>query len=69
MTTIRFSDGETIQTDGRLRASCRADGWYVVGERMLIPVRDEAEARELIAALQANSSSESSAGDSSVGSE
>jgi hypothetical protein len=41
MTTIKFSDGEEFDLSGSFRKECRKDGWYVLGEKMLIPVKDE----------------------------
>ena len=48
MSTLRFDDGMSFDTSGPLRISVRRDGMYVVGEGMLVPVRDEQEARQLI---------------------
>ena len=45
---LRFSDGEEFDTSGPLRAEERFDGWYVVGNGMLIPVDSEEEALEYI---------------------
>ena len=41
MTTLKFSDGEEFDLSGPFRKECRIDGWYVIGENMLIPVKDE----------------------------
>lgn len=46
---IRFTDGATIDTSGRLRRLELADGLYVVGEGWLIPCRDEAEVAAILA--------------------
>lgn len=43
MGTIRFSDGIEIDTSGPLRLMELYDGWYVVGEGRLIPVKDDVE--------------------------
>jgi hypothetical protein len=48
MTTLKFSDGEEFDLSGSLRKEHRADGWYVLGENKLIPVKDEQEANEYI---------------------
>ena len=48
MATLKFSDGEEFDLSGSLRKEQRADGWYVLGENMLIPVKDEKEADEYI---------------------
>jgi hypothetical protein len=47
--TIRFNDGMSFDTSGRLRAVRRRDGWYVVGQGRLIPVDSYAEAQAEIA--------------------
>jgi hypothetical protein len=44
MTTLKFNDGITIDTDGPLRPLGLRDGWYVVGRVMLLPVDSEEEA-------------------------
>ncbi len=46
---LRFTDGEVFDTSGELRKELRYDGWYVIGNGRLIPVRDEQEADEVIA--------------------
>lgn len=46
--TIKFSDGVTFDTRGPLRVTRRRDGWYVIGEGMLIPCSDEHEAAEIL---------------------
>ena len=43
MGTLKFSDGIEIDTSGELRLLELYDGWYVVGEGRLIPVKDEEE--------------------------
>ena len=45
---LRFSDGEEFETSGELRVECRSDGYYVVGQGMLIPVSDRKEGEEVI---------------------
>jgi len=45
---LSFSDGVTIDTSGNLRSLYLQDGWYVVGNGMLIPVKDKKEADDLI---------------------
>lgn len=47
--SIRFNDGMEFDTSGPLRLTHRSDGWYVVGQGMLIPVNDPKEGREIIA--------------------
>jgi hypothetical protein len=48
MTTLKLSDGEEFDLSGSFRKECRKDGWYVLGEYMLIPVKDEHEADKYI---------------------
>jgi len=48
MATLKFSDGEEFDLSGSYRKEHRADGWYVLGENMLIPVKDEKEADKYI---------------------
>lgn len=43
MSILRFDDGIEIDTSGELRLLELYDGWYVVGEGRLIPVKDEEE--------------------------
>jgi hypothetical protein len=45
---LKFTDGETFDTSGELRKEKRYDGWYVLGQGMLIPVQDEEEADRVI---------------------
>ena len=40
MSILKFSDGIEIDTSGELRLLELYDGWYVVGEGRLIPVKD-----------------------------
>ena len=48
MSTLRFTDGMSFNTSGPLRLTMRSDGMYVVGNGMLVPVRDAQEGRQLI---------------------
>lgn len=48
VTQLKFSDGMIIHTQGPLRVVQFSDGWYVVGEGKLIPVRDEEEGLKTI---------------------
>lgn len=48
MTKLKFSDGEEFDLSGSVRKEQRTDGWYVIGENKLIPVKDEQEANEYI---------------------
>lgn len=47
MGTLRFDDGIEIDTSGELRLLELYDGWYVVGEGRLIPVKDEEAAGKI----------------------
>lgn len=47
--TLRFNDGQNFDTSGPLRLTKRKDGWYVIGQGMLIPVDSPAEGNETIA--------------------
>lgn len=46
--TLNFNDGISINTDGPLRVTRKADGYYVVGEGMSMPVEDPEEGYEFI---------------------
>ena len=48
MTPLKFSDGEEFDLSGSLRKEHRIDGWYVLGQNKLIPVKDEQEADDYI---------------------
>ncbi len=60
MTKLKFSDGEEFDLSGSLRKEYRTDGWYVLGEHILIPVMDEQEADEYISKHSQPSSSKDS---------
>ena len=51
MSKLRFSDGEEFDTSGPIRKEERSDGWYVIGQGKLIPVKDEMEADDIICRL------------------
>jgi hypothetical protein len=51
MSVLRFTDGESFDTSGPIRKEERYDGWYVLGDGKLIPVRDEEEADGVIERL------------------
>ena len=51
MSMLRFTDGESFDTSGPIRKEERYDGWYVLGDGKMIPVRDEEEADKVIARL------------------
>jgi hypothetical protein len=44
MPTLRFNPGVTFDTDAPLRIERRFDGYYVVGNGMLVPVGDRLDA-------------------------
>lgn len=48
---LRFSDGMTFDTSGPLRLECRSDGWYVVGQGMMMAVKDPIIGQETIERL------------------
>ena len=48
MSSLRFTDGMSFDMSGQLRLTLRSDGMYVVGQGLLVPVRDEEEGRQLI---------------------
>lgn len=50
---LRFDDGVDIDTSGPLRVESLEDGLYVVGDGISIPVRDKAEADEILAEFKA----------------
>lgn len=51
MSTLRFSDGMSINTGGTLRVIRKSDGYYVVGENMCCPVDSREDGKELIKAM------------------
>ena len=52
MSTIKFTDGMEIKTDGEYRVIRKSYGLYVVGHSMCIPVHDAEEAEELLDKLK-----------------
>jgi len=51
---LKSSDRMVIHTHGQLRAVEFLDGWYMVGEGKLIPVRSEDEGIELLIRLSSS---------------
>ncbi len=51
---LEFSDGMIIHTDGELRTLELSDGWYVIGEGKLIPIKSEEEGNKIISQLKDN---------------
>lgn len=45
---LKFSDGVSFNTSGKLRIERRYDGYYVVGQGMMCPVSSYEEGKELI---------------------
>ena len=45
---LKFNDGMTVNTEGKLRIIREKDGLYVVGEGMSIPVNSYEEGKEII---------------------
>jgi hypothetical protein len=54
MPIIKFSDGISINTDGKFKVIHISDGWYVVGKGMMIPVDDYEDGRETINNMKIN---------------
>ena len=49
---LRFSDGMELDLSGDLRVVHRRDGWYVVGQGMLITVANREEGDRTVAQMQ-----------------
>jgi hypothetical protein len=49
---IEFSDGMKFDTQSELHVEKRSDGYYVVGEGLLLPVNSREEADEEIKKLK-----------------
>lgn len=48
MSKLKFSDGEEFDLSGPLRVEQRYDGWYVLGNNRMIPVKNEQEGLKII---------------------
>ena len=48
---MKFSDGMEFNTAGQYRLTHRSDGWYVVGEGLLMPVNGPEEGRKVMAEM------------------
>ncbi len=57
---LKFDDGVTIDTSGPLRKFRLTDGWYVTGQGILRPCKDEKEADEFIKITRRNQDDQSS---------
>jgi len=53
---LRFDDGMDFDLSGELRVVRRTDGWYVVGQGMLMAVDDPEDGGRLIDELQGGES-------------
>jgi hypothetical protein len=49
---LKFNDGINIDTSGQLRVIHLSDGYYVTGQGVLIPVKDEQEAKETMDSMK-----------------
>lgn len=49
---IKFSDGVKFDPRGEYRLVKKADGWYVVGHGLLLPVDSEEEGKRVIEAMK-----------------
>jgi len=52
MGVLRFTDGVTVNTNGKFRILELADGYYVVGHGYMEPVSSYEEAQEVLHELQ-----------------
>jgi hypothetical protein len=48
MSQLKFSDGETFDLSGDLRVELRSDGYYVLGQGMMMAVDTFEEGQEYI---------------------
>ena len=48
MSTLKFSDGMSFNTDTPIHLETRSDGLYIVGNGMLIPVNSMEEANKYL---------------------
>lgn len=48
MANIKFTDGAEFDLSGDPRIERRADGLYVVGQGLLVPVKSMKEAKEVL---------------------
>jgi len=49
MSTLKFSDGETFDLSGPLRVELRSDGYYVLGQGMMMAVDTLEQGQKIIA--------------------
>ena len=48
MSTLKFSDGEEFDLSGPLRVDLRSDGYYVLGQNMMMAVNTFEEGQEYV---------------------
>ena len=51
-TTIEFTDGIRVRTDGPFRTVKLTDGWYVAGRGFLLPCDDRDDAKDEVRRLR-----------------
>ena len=49
MSMLKFSDGETFDLSGELRVELRSDGYYVLGQNMMMAVDTLEQGQKVIA--------------------
>jgi len=49
MSILKFSDGETFDLSGPLRVELRSDGYYVLGQGMMMAVDTLEQGQKIIA--------------------
>jgi hypothetical protein len=49
MSQLKFSDGETFDLSGELRVELRSDGYYVLGQNMMMAVDTLEQGQKIIA--------------------
>jgi hypothetical protein len=49
MSQLKFSDGETFDLSGLLRVELRSDGYYVLGQNMMMAVDTLEQGQKVIA--------------------
>jgi hypothetical protein len=54
MSKLKFSDGEEFELDAPLHTELREDGWYVIGNNMMIPVDNHDHGRQIIDSMSPN---------------
>lgn len=52
MSILKFSDGEVFDTSGNLRTELRSDGWYILGNGILIAVDTKEEGEKRIKIME-----------------